>query len=57
MQNRLDMQEEYTKYIRTLVKTREPDNKCERIINEEVNKKFQEILKSKSNKKYHWRND
>ena len=53
MQNRLDMQEEYTKYIRTLVKTREPDNKCERIINEEVNKKFQEIIKSKSHKKYH----
>ena len=44
MENRLDIQEEYTKYYKKLLKTREPDHESERII-EEVNKKFQEIIK------------
>ena len=44
LQNRLDIQEEYKKYKR-LLKTREPDNESERIIEEEVNKKFQELIR------------
>ena len=44
LENRLDIQEEYTKYYKKLLKTREPDHESERII-EEVNKKFQEIIK------------
>ena len=43
MDNRSDIQEEYTKYYKTLLKTREPDNESERIIEEEV--KFQEIIR------------
>ena len=42
--NRLDIQEEYKKYKKVL-KTREPDNESERIIEEEVNKKFQELIR------------
>ena len=38
--NRSDIREEYTKYYKMLLKTREPDNETERIIEEEVNKKF-----------------
>ena len=45
MDNRSDIQEEYTKYYKTLLKTREPDNESERIIKEGVNKKFQEIIR------------
>ena len=48
LENRSDIQEEYTKYYKTLLKTREPDNESERIIEEEVNKKFTEI-KRKTN--------
>ena len=44
LENRLDIQEEYKKYYKKLLKTREPDNESERII-EEVNKKFQEIIR------------
>ena len=44
LQNRLDIQEEYKKY-KKLLKTREPDNESERIIEEEVNKKFQELIR------------
>ena len=42
---RSDIQEEYTKYYKTLLKTWEPDNKSERRIEEEVNKNFQEIIR------------
>ena len=42
LENRSDIQEEYTKYYKKLLKTREPDNEIERMIEEEVNKKFQE---------------
>ena len=45
MENRLDMQEGYTKYYKKLLKTRELDNESERVIEEEVNKKFQEIIR------------
>ena len=45
MKNRLDIQKEYTKYYKNLLKTREPDNESERIIEEEVNKKFQELIR------------
>ena len=45
MQNRLDIQEEYKKYYKNLLKTREPDNESERIIEEEGNKKFQELIR------------
>ena len=48
LENRSDIQEEYTKYYKTLLKTREPDIESERIIEEEVNKKFTEI-KRKTN--------
>ena len=48
LDNRSDIQEEYTKYYKTLQKTREPDNESETIIEEEVNKNFQEIIR-KSN--------
>ena len=44
LQNRLDIQEQYKKYYKKLLKTREPDNESERII-EEVNKKFQELIR------------
>ena len=44
MENKLDIQEEYKKYYKKLLKTREPDNESERII-EEVNKKFQELIR------------
>ena len=40
LENKSDMQEEYTKYYKKLLKTREPDNENERIIKEEVNKSF-----------------
>ena len=45
MLNRLDIQEEYKKYYKKLLKTREPYNESERIIEEEVNKKFQELIR------------
>ena len=45
LQNRLDIQEEFKKYYEKLLKTREPDNESERIIEEEVNKKFQELIR------------
>ena len=44
LQNRLDIQEEYKKY-KKLLKTREPDNESERIIEEQVNKKFTELIR------------
>ena len=50
MENRLDMQEGYTKYYKKLLKTMELDNESERIIEEEVNKNNK---KNKSNRKYH----
>ena len=45
LESRLDIQEEYTKYYKKVLKTREPDNESERIIDEELNKKFQELIK------------
>ena len=45
LENRSDIQEEYTKYYITLLKTREPDNECERITEEEANKTFPEIIR------------
>ena len=45
MQNRLDIQEEYKKYYKKLLKIRETDNESKRIIEEEVNKKFQELIR------------
>ena len=42
LENRSDMQEEYTKHYKKLLKTREPDNESERIIKEEVNESFKE---------------
>ena len=45
LENRTDIQEEYAKYCKTLLKTRKPDNESERIIEEKVNKKFQEIIR------------
>ena len=48
LQNRLDIQEEYKKYYKKLLKTREPDNESERIIEEEVDKKFQELIRKKN---------
>ena len=35
------IQEEHTKYYKTLLKTREPNNGCKRKIEEEINKKRQ----------------
>ena len=40
-----DMQVEYTKYYKALLKTREPGNECESIIEEEVNKTFQKVIR------------
>ena len=45
LDHRLDIKEEYTKYYKKLLKTREPDNENEKIIEEKVNKKFQEIMR------------
>ena len=50
LQNRLDIQEEYKKYYykkyyKKLLKAKEPDNGSESIIEEEVNKKFQELIR------------
>ena len=45
LENRSDIQEEYSKHYKILLKSREPDNECERIIEEQVNKKFQEIIR------------
>ena len=45
LENRSDIQEKHTKYYKMLLKTRESDNESERIIEEEVNKKFQEIMR------------
>ena len=45
LDNRSDIQEEYTKYYKMLLKTRGPDNESDRIIEEEVNKNFQEIIR------------
>ena len=42
---RSNIQEEYAKYYKTLLKNRETDNACERIIEEEVNKTFKEITR------------
>ena len=39
------MQEEYTKYYKTLLKTKEPDHDCESINEEEANKKFQDVIR------------
>ena len=43
--NRSDIQEEYTKYYKKVLKTRKSDNESEKIIEEEVNEKFQEITR------------
>ena len=48
LENISDIQEEYTKYNKTLLKSREPDNESKRIIKGEVIKKFQKIIR-KSN--------
>ena len=45
MENRPDIEEEYTKYYKKLLKARKPDNESERIIEEKVNKKYQEIIR------------
>ena len=45
MENKLDIQEEYKKYYKKLLKTREPDNESERIIEKEVTKRFQELIR------------
>ena len=45
MQNRLDIQKECKIYYKKLLKTIEPDNESERITEEEVNKKFQELIR------------
>ena len=45
LENRSDIQEEYTKYHKTLLKTREPDSENESIIEKEVNRKFQRIIR------------
>ena len=45
LDHRLYIKEEYTKYYKKLLKTREPDNESEKIIEEKVNKKFQEIMR------------
>ena len=50
MENRSDIQEEYTKYYEKPPKTREPDNEIERIIGEELNKSFQEIIRKRNQK-------
>ena len=52
MENKLDIQEEYRKYYKKLLKTREPDNESERIIEDEVNE-FQEIVRQTNQIKYH----
>ena len=44
MENISDISDKYMKHYKTLLKTREPDNESEKII-EEVNKKFQEITR------------
>ena len=44
LENKSDIQE-YTKYYKKLLKTRVPDHESERIIEEEINKKFQEIIR------------
>ena len=44
LENKSDIQE-YTKYYKKLLKTRVPDHASERIIEEEVNKKFEEIIR------------
>ena len=46
LENRSDIQVEYTKYYKALLKTREPGNECESIIEEEVNKTFQKVIKT-----------
>ena len=40
LEKRSKIQEEYTKYYKTLAKTREPDNESQWIIEKEVNKRF-----------------
>ena len=45
MENRSDIQKEYSKYCKILLKIREPDNECKKTIEVEVNKKFQEIIR------------
>ena len=45
LESRSDIQEEYTKYYKKLLKTREPDHESKRTFEEEVNKKFQEITR------------
>ena len=40
LDNRSDIQEAYAKYYKTLIKTREPDNKSERITEEQLIKTF-----------------
>ena len=57
LENTSNIQEEYTKYYKKPLKTREADNESERIIEEEISKKFQEITKkNKSNRNYFRRN-
>ena len=46
LKNRSNIQVEYTKYYKALLKTREPGNECESIIEEEVNKTFQKVIKT-----------
>ena len=52
LENKLDIQEEYRKYYKKLLKTREPDNESERIIEDEVNE-FQAIVRQTNQIKYH----
>ena len=48
LENRSYIQQECTKYYKTLLKTTESDNESETIIEQEVNKKFQEIIRKKN---------
>ena len=43
LKDRSDIQEEYTRYYKKHLKTREPNNESVRMTEEEINKKFQEI--------------
>ena len=45
LENRSDIEEEYTKYYEKLLKARKPDDESESIIEEKINKKFQETIR------------
>ena len=45
MKDRSDIQEEHTRYYKKHLKTRKPNNESVEMIEEEINKKFQEITR------------